>query len=92
MEMCLIRQVRTHPLVRIPKKFKMAATINIESNLITPNSDIRVLSLQIDTKLKWGPYVQKTEEKMIKQSIALTKYLPRPGVLHSQKQGRYTPL
>lgn len=38
-------------LSRSPKKFNMAATINIKSNQITPKSDIRVLGLQIDTKL-----------------------------------------
>lgn len=60
-------------LSRSPKKFNMAASINIEINEIKPKTDIRVLGLQIDTKLKWGPYVRKTQEKMIKQSMALTK-------------------
>ena len=51
----------------------MTASINIASTEIEPKTDIRVLGLQIDTKLKWGPHVRKTQEKMVKQSMALTK-------------------
>lgn len=43
-----------------PKRFNMAAAINIETNKIKPKADIWVLGLQIDTKLSWGPHVQKT--------------------------------
>ena len=51
----------------------MTASINIASTEIEPKTDIRVLGLQIDTKLKWGPHVRKTQEKIVKQSMALTK-------------------
>ena len=51
----------------------MTASINITSTEIEPKTDIRVLGLQIDTKLKWEPHVRKTQEKMVKQSMALTK-------------------
>ena len=60
-------------LSRNPKRFNMAASINIASTEIEPKTDIRVLGLQIDTKLKWGPHVRKTQKKMVKQSMALTK-------------------
>ena len=60
-------------LSRNPKKFDMTATINIENSLIKPKADIRILGLQIDTKLKWGAHIRKTQEKMVKQSMALTK-------------------
>ena len=60
-------------LSRNPKKFNMTATIQIETNLIEPKTDIRVLGLQIDTKLKWGAHIRKTQEKMTSQSLALTK-------------------
>ena len=60
-------------LSRNPKKFDMSATIQIENNLIEPKTDIRVLGLQIDTKLKWGAHIRKTQEKMTSQSLALTK-------------------
>ena len=60
-------------LSRNPKRFNMTASINIASTEIEPKTDIRVLGLQIDTKLKWGPHVRKTQEKMVKQSMALAK-------------------
>ena len=60
-------------LSRNPKRFNMAASINIASTEIEPKTDIRVLGLQIDTKLKWGPHVRKTQKKMVKKSMALTK-------------------
>jgi exonuclease III len=58
---------------RNPKKFDMTATIRIGSDIIQPKTDIRVLGVQIDTRLKWGPHVRKVQEKMVKQSMALTK-------------------
>ena len=60
-------------LSRNPKRFNMAASINIASTEVEPKTDIRVLGLQIDTKLKWGPHVRKAQKKMVKQSMALTK-------------------
>ena len=51
----------------------MAAVINIDNITVQPKTDIRVLGLQIDTKLKWGPHVRRTQEKMVKQSMALTR-------------------
>ena len=77
-------------LSRNPKRFNMTASINIASTEIEPKTDIRVLGLQIDTKLKWGPHVRKTQEKMVKQSMALTKFPHQPGVPPSPRQGRFT--
>ncbi|MBD0310811.1 MAG: hypothetical protein ICV80_22770 [Microcoleus sp. T1-bin1] len=51
----------------------MTATIKIGSNIIQPKPDIRVLGVQIDTKLKWGPHVMKIQDKMVKQTAAMTK-------------------
>lgn len=62
-------------LSRFPKRFNMAATINIATIEIEPKADIRVLGLQIDIKLKWGPHIRKTQEKMTRQSMALTKII-----------------
>lgn len=60
-------------LSRSPKRFNMQATINIVNNTVSPRTDIRVLGLQIDTALKWGPQIKKVQERMIKQSMAPTK-------------------
>lgn len=35
--------------------------------------DIRILSLQIDTKSKWGPHVKKIQAKISTQKLALSK-------------------
>lgn len=38
----------------------MTASIRISENSIEPKPDIRILGLQIDTKLKWGPHIKKS--------------------------------
>ena len=61
-------------LSRNPKKFNMFTVIQIGNNIIKPKTDIRILGLQIDSKLKWGAHTRKIQEKkMTKQSRALTK-------------------
>lgn len=51
----------TH-LVRNPKKNNMAATIIIRAETEAPKTHIRVLGIQIDTKLRWGPQIKKIQE------------------------------
>ena len=58
---------------RNPKRFNMAATITIGGEIKVPKTDIRVLGIQIDTKLKWGSHVKKIQEKTVTQTRALTK-------------------
>ena len=60
-------------LSRNPKKFNMFTVIQIGNKIIKPKTDIRILGLQIDSKLKWGAHTRKIQEKMTKQSRALTK-------------------
>ena len=60
-------------LSRNPKKFNMGASINIVGNEVSPQPEVKVLGLHIDTALKWGPHVKKIQEKMTKQTMALTK-------------------
>lgn len=60
-------------LARNTKKFNMAATITIDGETRTPKADIRVLGVQIDTKLKWGPHIKKIQNRMVTQTQALTK-------------------
>ena len=51
----------------------MLATVTINSQTIKPKPKIRVLDLQIDTKLRWSTHVQNIQVKIVNQSIALTK-------------------
>ena len=60
-------------LTRNVKKFNMKAMINIEDIVIELKSNIRVLRLQIDFRLKWDPHVKKIQTKMSKQKLALSR-------------------
>ena len=60
-------------LSRNLKKLNMGASINIVGNEVSPKPEVKVLGLHIDTALKWGPHIKKTQEKMIKQTMALIK-------------------
>ncbi len=59
--------------IRNSKKFDMTITIKIDSNTIQSRIDIRVLDVQIDTRLKWDSHVRKIQEKMTKQIMIFTK-------------------
>jgi hypothetical protein len=59
--------------IKNSKKFDMMITIKIDSNTIQSRIDIRVLDVQIDTRLKWDSHVRKIQEKMTKQIMILTK-------------------
>lgn len=58
-------------LTRRPKRVNLAATIRINQATITPGAAIRVLGLWIDTKLRWGPHLAKTQAKLVNQVRAL---------------------
>jgi hypothetical protein len=55
------------------KKFDVTITIRIESDIIQSKTNIRILSVQIDTRLKWDSHVRKVQEKMMKQLMTFIK-------------------
>jgi hypothetical protein len=59
--------------IKNSKKFDMMITIKIDSNTIQSRIDIRVLDVQIDTRLKWNSHVRKIQEKITKQIMIFTK-------------------
>jgi hypothetical protein len=59
--------------IKNSKKFDMTITIKIHSNTIQSRIDIRVLDVQIDTRLKWDSHVRKIQEKMTIQIMIFTK-------------------
>jgi hypothetical protein len=59
--------------IKNSKKFDMTITIKIDSNTIQSKIDIRILDVQIDTRLKWDLHVRKIQKKMTKQIMILTK-------------------
>jgi hypothetical protein len=59
--------------IKNSKKFDMTIIIKIDSNTIQSRIDIRVLDVQIDTRLKWDSHIRKIQEKMTKQIMIFTK-------------------
>jgi hypothetical protein len=59
--------------IKNSKKFDMTITIKIDSNTIQSRIDIRVLDVQIDTRLKSDSHVQNIQKKMTKQIMIFTK-------------------
>ena len=62
-------------LNRSLKKFNMQTMINLKEMQLILKTDIRILELQIDTKLKWEFHVKKIQNKMTNQTLALTKLI-----------------
>ena len=56
-----------------PKSFNMEASIRIGSVVKAPTSNVRVLGVQIDSKLKWGPHLAKIEKKYASQAFAIDR-------------------
>ena len=57
------------------KKFNMQTMINLKEMQLTLKTNIRILELQINTKLKWKFHVKKIQNKMTNQTFALTKLI-----------------
>ncbi len=62
----------TH-FTRKPKRFDMTASIQIESSVIKPKPDVRVLGVQLDTKLRWGAHLRQIEANHATRMLALSR-------------------
>ncbi len=51
----------------------MTASIQIESSVIKPKSDVRVLRVQLDTKLRWGAHLRQIEANHVTRMLALSR-------------------
>lgn len=60
-------------LTRSPKKFNMEARVDLGTHQISPKTELKVLGLWIDGKLRWGPHIKEIQAKLSSQSLALTK-------------------
>ena len=49
----------------------MTAAITIGEETKAPKADIRILGVQIDTKLRWKPHIKKIQEKMATQNTCI---------------------
>ncbi|KAF2801342.1 uncharacterized protein BDZ99DRAFT_350465, partial [Mytilinidion resinicola] len=56
------------------RKFvNVKATVNIQGFTEGPITDLRMLGVQVDSKLKWGPHINTTKNKATAQMGALTR-------------------
>jgi predicted RNA binding protein with dsRBD fold (UPF0201 family) len=60
-------------LTKNHKRFDMTITINVKNVIKKSTTIVRVLSVQLDIKLKWDSHVKKIQNKMITQMFALIK-------------------
>jgi exonuclease III len=56
-----------------PKGFNMQASIKIGETEKVATSHVRVLGVQVDSKLKWQHHLAKIEEKYASQSLAISR-------------------
>jgi exonuclease III len=56
-----------------PKSFNMAVTLKIGQIQKVAMDNVRVLGVQVDTKLKWGPHLAKIAQKHASQSPAIDR-------------------
>jgi hypothetical protein len=60
-------------LTKNHKRFDMTITINVKNFIKESTITVRVLSVQLDIKLKWDSHVKKIQNKMITQMLALIR-------------------
>jgi exonuclease III len=56
-----------------PRGFNMQASIKISEIEKTAKDHVRVLGVQVDSKLKWRPHIARIEKKFAKQSLAISR-------------------
>ncbi len=60
----------TH-FTRKSKRFNMMTSIQIESSVIKSKSDVRVLEMQLNTKLRWGAHLRQIETNHVTRMLTL---------------------
>ena len=60
-------------LTRAPKRFNLKAVPTLGGVQVETKPSIRVLGIQIDSKLKWGPHIKKIHDRFASQSLALSR-------------------
>lgn len=56
---------------RTPKKFNMAASATLAGHRVAPEADIRVLGVQLDSKLRWAPHMREISAKLVIRQKAM---------------------
>ncbi len=61
----------TH-FTRKSKRFDMTTSIQIESSVIKSKSDVRVLEMQLNMKLRWGAHLRQIEANHVTRMLTLS--------------------
>jgi hypothetical protein len=51
-------------LTRHPKRFNLATTIVLDGTTVKPSIHVRILGIEIDSKLRWSPHIRKVQSKL----------------------------
>ena len=62
----------TH-FTRKSKRFNMTTSIQIESSVIKLKSDVRVLKMQLNTKLRWNAHLWQIETNHVTRMLTLSR-------------------
>ena len=57
--------------LRTPRRFNMRAALALDTNVISPSADIRVLGVRPDSALRWRPHLRAVEAQLVHQVNAL---------------------
>jgi len=49
----------------IKKKFNMSAEVRLKGQSVGPKTDIRILSVRLDSALRWQAYIHAVEAKAV---------------------------
>lgn len=58
---------------RKPRRFNMAAKIQIPGFEGNPEPLIKILGVHVDSKLRWGPHIKETSAKATRKCMSLTR-------------------
>ena len=58
---------------RASKKFNMQATPRIDGLRREAKDHVRILGVEVDSKLRWGPHINRIHDKYASQSLALSR-------------------
>ena len=54
-------------------RFDLTVPVQIGGRTIRPSPTIRILGLQLDSRLRWGPHIEAIDKKMETQMYALSR-------------------
>lgn len=60
-------------LTRATRRYNLHVPLVLEERRIEPSTEIKILGLYVDPKMKWGAHIKKIKAKMTRQTMALSR-------------------